>query len=229
MRFIIHELPYERPVAAGKLLYEQDGRPTGAVESWRLTDAVDGYRFLRVDLDAQQAASGQSTLYHLALNPAGKPEQLKYRFWKQGVTVSGVVLWEGNGLFARRQANGVSYEDVVEHREAMPFWFPATSGLALLVQTLPAARETTAILLRPDLTGPENRSALFSTHVSVSRRSEETLMVMGKAISAEVFAICWEDQARTVWLDKEGRPLRMQRSDGFAAVATQLVEHLHHG
>ena len=71
MRFIIHELPYERPLLAGRLRYERDGQPTGAIEFWRLTDAVDGYRFLRVDLDARDAASGRSWLYHATLDAAG--------------------------------------------------------------------------------------------------------------------------------------------------------------
>ncbi len=73
MRFIIHQLPYERPIVAGQLRYERDGAPTGAVEQYRLTAAVDGYRFLRVDLDARTAPSGRSTLYHLTLNPDGQP------------------------------------------------------------------------------------------------------------------------------------------------------------
>ena len=42
MRFIIHELPYERPLRAGRLRYERDGRPTGAVEPGRLSEAADG-------------------------------------------------------------------------------------------------------------------------------------------------------------------------------------------
>ena len=76
MRFIIHELPYERPLLSGRLRYERDGVPSGAVESWRLTAAVDGYRFLRVDVDAREAPSGRSWLYHLTLNPAGLPDRV---------------------------------------------------------------------------------------------------------------------------------------------------------
>jgi hypothetical protein len=223
MRFIIHELPYERPVAAGKLVYEQDGRPTGAVESWRLTDAVDGYGFLRVDLDARQAASGQSTLYHLTLNPAGKPEQLKYRLWKPELAASGMVLWENDGLFIRQQSNHLNYEEV---RKRVPLWFPATSGLALLVQTTLEAREVSAVLLRPDLAVPEATSILLPACVAISRRSQETVMVMGRAILADVFTIAWDGQERALWLDEHGRPLKMQRNDGLTAVAVQLVEYI---
>lgn len=93
MRFIIHEMPYERPLLAGRLRYERDGVPTGAVELWRITNAVDGYRFLRVDLDAREAESGRSSLYHVTLNPAGRPEQLKFRLWGNGPEVSGSLVW----------------------------------------------------------------------------------------------------------------------------------------
>lgn len=229
MRFIIHELPYERPIAAGRLVYQQDGRPTGAVESWRLSDAVDGYRFLRVDLDAQQATSGQSTLYHLTLNAAGKPEQLKYRFWKQGVTASGVVLWEDGSLLVRQQVNNVQHEEVDEQNDAALFWFSATTGLALLVWSIPEVQEATAVLLRPDLTDPAGTSLLLPTHVTVSRQGRETFAVMGLEISAEVLFIAWEDQQRTLWLNEHGWPLKMERDDGLTAVSTQLVEYLNHG
>ena len=92
MRFIIHELPYEKPVAAGRFRYEQNSQATGAVEHWRLTTAVDDYHFVRVDLDARAATSGHTYLYHLVLNPAGRPERLHYRFWTTGVEVTGNIL-----------------------------------------------------------------------------------------------------------------------------------------
>ena len=90
MRFLIHELPYERPLLAGRLRYRRDGAPMGAVESWRLTDAAEGYRFLRVDMDAREAPSGHSHLYHATLDPSGRLEQLKFRFWGQGHEVEGL-------------------------------------------------------------------------------------------------------------------------------------------
>jgi hypothetical protein len=89
MRFIIHEQPYEKVVAAGELRYEQEGVTTGAVEHWRLTTAVDSYQFLRIDLDARSAPSGQSTLYHLVLNENGRPERLRFRQWSGEHKIAG--------------------------------------------------------------------------------------------------------------------------------------------
>lgn len=226
MRFIIHELPYERPIAAGKLVYQQDGRPTGAVESWRLSDAVDGYRFLRVDLDAQQAPSGQSTIYHLTLNPSSQPVQLKYRFWKPGLTASGTVLWENNSLLLEQRANDEAHEETIEPLNEAGFWFSAILGLAFLLWSTGTAQATTAVLLRPELLTEADQPLLSSTCVTISKGKAETINVMNQELAAERFTITWADQQRTIWLDQHKRPLQMQRDDGLTAVATRLVEYL---
>lgn len=226
MRFIIHELPYERPIAAGKLVYQQDGRPTGAVESWRLSDAVDGYRFLRVDLDAQQAPSGQSTLYHLTLNPSGQPVQLKYRFWKPGLAASGMVLWEDKSLLLEQRANDEVHEETIEPLDEAGFWFSTTLGLAFLLWSTGPAQATTAVLLRPELTPDDEQPLLSSTCVTISKGEAETISTMNQELAAERFTIIWADQQRTIWLDPHKRPLQMQRDDGLTAVATRLIEYL---
>jgi hypothetical protein len=121
MRFIIHELPYEKPLLAGQLRYERDGQLTGAVESWRLSDAVDGYQFLRIDLDARQAPSGRSYLYHLTLSSAGVLEQIKYRFWGDGIEAGGTVVNQGDGWLGGRTVDQIGYQD-----EARGQWFRAS-------------------------------------------------------------------------------------------------------
>lgn len=226
MRFIIHELPYERPIAAGKLVYQQDGRPTGAVESWRLSDAVDGYRFLRVDLDAQEAASGQSTLYHLTLNPSGRPVQLKYRFWNRGLTASGVVLWENNSLLLEQRANDEAHEETIEPLDEAGFWFSAAMGLAYLVWSTDMVQERTAVLLRPESAADAGQSLLTSTSVTIGKGEAETVNVLNQEIAAAPTTITWADQQRTIWLDHNKQPLRMQRDDGLTAVTTRLVKYL---
>ena len=143
MRFIIHELPYERPLLAGRLRYERDGRPTGAVESWRLSDAAEGYRFLRVDLDARAAQSGHSWLYHVTLGPDGRPEQVKARFWAAGREVTTTLNVEGDEWLATRQVDGVAFEDLAHGRA---FWFPAAAGLALLRGCVDDTRGVTLLM-----------------------------------------------------------------------------------
>jgi len=219
MRFIIHEQPYERPLLAGRLRYERDGRPTGAVESWRLTNAVDGYRFLRVDLDARDAPSGRSYLFHLTLSPADRPEQLKYRFWGDRLEVSGTVLWDGDALIAARRVNGVAYED--EARGAA-FWFPAGAGLALLRYYAGAGDGVT---LNTDTSDPARALALVETPVTVALSEAETEMINGEPLPIRALSVAWGERRRVVWIDAEGRPLRLWREDGLAAVAERLVRY----
>lgn len=219
MRFIIHEQPYERPLLAGRLRYERDGRPTGAVESWRLTNAVDGYRFLRVDLDARDAPSGRSYLFHLTLGPADQPEQLKYRFWGDGLEVSGMVLWDGDALVATRRVNGEGYED--ETRGAA-FWFPAGAGLALLRYHDGASDGVT---LQTDTSDPAQALALVETPVTVALGEAGMEAISGESLPVRVLSVAWGEQRRVVWIDAEGRPLRLEREDGLAAVAERLVRY----
>ena len=56
MRYLLKEQPYERPLAAGTLVYEREFGMPGVLEHWRLTEALDGYRFFRIDLDERAAA-----------------------------------------------------------------------------------------------------------------------------------------------------------------------------
>lgn len=218
MRFIIHELPYERPLLAGRLRYERDGVPTGAVESWRITNAVDGYRFLRVDLDAREAESGRSSLYHVTLNPAGRPEQLKFRLWGNGPEASGSLVWNQGEIVAARHVDGVAYQDVAGDGA---FWFPAGSGLALLSLSVgePAGVTMSAA------TKPSELMKLVETPVTIELGEATLEDVAGELLPVRPLQVNWEEQGRTVWIDHEGRPLRLLRDDGLTAVAERLVRY----
>jgi hypothetical protein len=219
MRFIIHELPYEQPIVAGTLRYAQDGQPTGALEHYRVTSAVDGYRFIRVDLDARAAPSGRSSLYHLTLNPASCPEQLKYRFWADGLEVSGVVVWEGGQLTAARDVDGVRHED--EAPDAA-FWFPSAMGLTLL-RSWAGAHEVPGVTLEQATADPTRVMGLVATTVSVATLPPLEVEVTGEMIPARGMEARWGDQTRRVWSHPDGWPLKIWRNDGLTAVATQLV------
>jgi hypothetical protein len=216
MRFIIHELPYERPVAAGKLRYERDGVPTGAVESWRLTDAVDGYRFLRVDLDAREAASGRSTLFHLTLNPGGAPEQLKVRAWGRpgDAVVTAALLWEGAGLLMTRTVDGVDFEETAA---GDLFWFPATMGLSLL-RAAPRGDGLRGLTLDANLSDPAAAFALREVAVSLQDGEDST-------IARRRVTLAWPGGERRVWFDADGWPVRMEREEGLAAEAEQFIHY----
>ena len=219
MRFIIHELPYERPLLAGRLRYERDGLPTGAVESWRVTNAVDGYRFLRVDLDAREAESGRSSLFHVTLNPVGRPEQLKFRLWGSGLEASGSVVWEKGEIISARQVDGVAYQDVAKGEA---FWFPAGAGLALLSLCVGEPRGVT---MSATATDPAELMKLVETPVAIALGEAALEDVAEELLVVRPLQVNWKDQGRTVWIDPEGRPLRLRRDDGLTAVAERLVRY----
>lgn len=218
MRFLIRELPYEKLAAAGRLQYEQDGRPTGALESWRLTTAPDGYRFLRLDLDARAAASGQTTLYHLTLNPEGRAERLAFRSWGDGREAQGNVLLEERQvtLAVNRQEGRQEMEITLPASYA--FWFPSTTGLGLLA---PYAEQNDAVLAA----ALDKTLTLYQTEVRFTWGGSETLTITGESRPTRSLTICWRDQERTIWVDEYGRPLKMQRDDGLMALETRYIRH----
>lgn len=217
MRFIIHELPYERPLLAGQLRYERDGQPTGAVESWRLTSAMDGYRFLRVDLDARAAPSGRSSLYHATLNLQGVLEQLKYRFWGDGLEISGTIVHEGDHWLAGRTVNGIGYQD---EAVGTAFWFPSGLGLSLLRNR---NGELSGVTLNSNVDDAAQAFALQEVDFSVRAGLVELLQVNGEAIPTIPYTVDWAGNRRIVWMDDEGRSLRLWRDDGLVATAARLV------
>lgn len=221
MRFVIHEQPYEQPLATGQFRYLQNGEPTGAIESWRLSAAVDGYRFLRVDLDARAAESGRSYLFHMVLNPDNRPEQLKYLVFAQGLSISGAIVWEADDLAGARTVNDTTFEDVVPRGE---FWFPSVMGLSILSDgtvsssapvELPGATLQTA--------WDEVAGAFRLYHTPVWLAKETTVAADGSDLMH--LQVMWSDEKRELWLGSDGYPLRLSRPDGLQAEVMQFLAY----
>ncbi|GIK56647.1 MAG: hypothetical protein BroJett015_23100 [Chloroflexota bacterium] len=212
MRFIVHEQPYEKPIAAGRLRYERDGRATGAVESWRLTQAVEGYEVLRVDLDARPAESEHSYLYHLVRRADKTPERLSYRFWGDDLMIEGTVLLEDTVVTNTRTVNGTTYTDDVELEPGYGFWFPSSVGLGLLA----GFGGGTAVTLE----------SVSSEQLAVSseRVSAFGLQVVAVVVAGErPLTIRWLENERRIWLDEHGWVVKMRRGDGLTAVETRAI------
>lgn len=242
MRFLIREMDYEVRLAAGKLRFEQNGQSTGAVEEWRLNAAVEGYRFLRVDLDAREAQSGQSTLYHLILNPAGQPERLKFRFDGNKTSIVGDVMFLGDQITLTHIENGERTEQdfeldsltkKVDHcSDRSTFWFPSTLGLSLLagIHTSPdcICRRGTITLTQPGRSDVNLNQSLFLIRREVSLQSykQEEVVVGRESIAARPLTISWQDQIRRIWLDESSNlPLRLERQDGLTAIETRYIRN----
>lgn len=218
MRFLIREQDFEQLSAAGTYRYEQNGRPTGVTEAWRVTSVSDGYRFLRVDLDAREASSGNSYLYHVLLNDQGLPERIKYRAFGPQFSARGDLLVEAGGLTAVRQVNEVAFEEVVDQPPIVASWFPSVAGLGLLVTQAQKRDNIKAVSLDPAQTTP-----LSKISMDVACLAEETLAVAGRQLSARPCSIRWPGQQRDIWLDRYGWPVRMVRGDGLTAIETTYM------
>lgn len=223
MRFIVKEQPYEKKIASGLFQYEQDEKLTGAVESWRLTTAVPGYQILRVDLDAREAASGNSTLFHLVQTDDGVFERLTYRFWNDKLNVEGNVLFEENRIIERRTVNKERRQQDLAHPPHAHFWFPSTVGLGLLAN-LGMQTELSAFTLNMDPANLALFLGLKSVTLALTTGPVEPHLIHDKEVIVRPLTVEWENQKRVLWLDDETNwPLKMVRDDGLTAVESQGI------
>ena len=219
MRALIRELPYERPIAAGRYRYERDGRPTGATESWRLTAAQEGYRFLRVDLNAQAATSGDSYLYHLTLDGAGRPDRLSFRYFGATFRAAGNLLFAEDAVTLARTVDGRRLETESAVSPGYAFWFPATAGLALLAKEADDDEPMSAVTL-----DKHEQFALRLVDLRIRRRRPQTLSIMGDELDLQPLIISWAEQQRTIWIDQHSWPLKMERAE-LTAIETRYVRY----
>jgi hypothetical protein len=221
MRFIVKEQPYEKLIAAGQFRYERDGKPTGAIESWRLSTAVSGYQVVRVDLDAREAASEHSYLYHLVRQENGRPERLSYRFWGHELTIEGTLLFEPDAVTGTRSVNGRVFEEDFNLPAGYGFWFPSSVGAAMLGQMSEWQGET-AVTLNGNVSGDE-ALALQQTQPTWQGGEPEQMMIAKKSLAVRPYILRWDGQKRTVWLDAQNWPVKMARDNGLTAMETRYI------
>ncbi len=203
MRFLLKEQPYEKPVASGQLRYFKHEGATGAAESWRYTAAFDNYHFLRVDLDGRKS-SGHTYLYNLLLNPAGQPEQLKYRFYTAGWRIAGQLLFENGEILSVHDLNGERTERFFPDTGA--FWFPSAVGLGLMASHV-GGESVTALTLDSALDA-ENRPHLTPIQVEAAVTQQN-----------ETITIAWNRTWRKLTLGSKGFVQTMTRADGLQAMS----------
>lgn len=221
MRFIIREQEHEEPRSAGLLRYQLDGALTGAVEEWRLTAASGGYHFLRVDLDARDAESGDSYLYHLALDPAGRPIRLKFLFFNSETHIAGDLQIDDHSALLSREVNGRRLEDEQDLHSEWGFWFPSTIALGLLAASASGGERIWAITLER-----ESGFGLRALTAQLDWQSEEEMDVARQSLWVRPCLIRWNGHSRKVWLDEDCWPVKMRRSDGLKAVESRRIRYI---
>lgn len=224
MRFITREQPYETPISAGQLRYEQDGEPTGGVEHWRLTAALEGYQVLHIDRDERFAPSGNSYLYHAFANENGRCERLKFRFWGAGLQVTGNVLIEDDEIVMRREVNGESFDQTLAvSGNDVAFWFPSAVAMAWAVGERTPVRQT-AVLLQANLASDK---PFILEHLLITRTQGDPTVVKiaGKERPVLPTTVSWIDKVETMWVDEHGAVLMIDGGKGRTAVATRYLRY----
>ncbi|KAA3664581.1 MAG: hypothetical protein DWQ04_05025 [Chloroflexi bacterium] len=219
MRFIVREQANEKPIAAGLLRYERDGQPTGAVEKWRLTSPMAGYEVLRVDLDARDAPSGHSFLFHLVRQQNGRFERLGARFWGDGMIVEETLIFEEQRITGTRTIKGKTYS---LDAPISLFWFPSSVGLGLLAGHV---GEYTAVTLNTQSNSYTETFDLQNVTLNTSLGDAKPLTIGSRGFEIRPFTIQWDNQSRTIWLDENNWPLKMERGDGLTAVETRYIRY----
>jgi len=214
---------------AGEYRYELDGQPTGAVEKWRLTDAAERYRFLRVDLDARDAASGHTYLYHALVNADGRVERLQYRFWTQdaglGLQVAGDLILEPDSISATRTVNGKESDEVLDLPKGYRFWFPSVAGLHFAGWR--GNDPKTAVTLNGKV-GDEDTLTVQIVNFEYGPLITDFMEMeaAGKIRRYSPWKLSWGDNWRVIQRDEQnGWPLGMARDDGLTAVARQYIHY----
>lgn len=215
MRFIIREQEYEQLVAAGRLKYR-----SGALESWRFTEAVDGFLVMRVDLDRRDAGAASSILIHLLLDKDGRLERAKLRDFSPEGDVSVDVLVDQDSLsVSEPDSNGIGHYDV-DLQPGSGVILPGLVSMALFIRPTDRVQDRSAIVLDPD-----RRYAPQEQSVEISMLEEESLTVTGQTVAVRPYLIRRDGMSQTIWLDKYGLPVRADDEEGLRALEDRYVRH----
>lgn len=227
MRFIIREMDYEKPLAGGILRFERDGIPNGTLESWRVTRALDGYSFLRIDLDGRESKEGESCLFHLLLNPARQIERMKFRYFGSSSEIQGDVQFEedritlGHVLIDKLNKSTLRRESELSVEPARGFLFPSAVGLGLLASTFKQSGDLEVASL-----DQVRNSYLRQRKVKFEWGEKEELSVSGQVVTAHSCSIIWDDSQAIVWIDEYDWPLKVIFEDGLSAIENARVRYL---
>jgi len=215
MRFIIREQDYERLVAAGRLAYR-----SGVTESYQLTEAVEGFLVLRVDLDWRGSGTDQSLLIHMLLDANRQLTRAKLRALSQDYSTKLDVL-ATDGLFSvnHEGKHGAEYEEL-ERPPGFGLLTPGFVGLGLVLDRSQVSAAVTMVTLD----GNEDLVTSSAT-IEIDELNEELLAVMGQELAVRRYLIRLGHVTYTIWLDNYGLPVRVGDEHGTMAAENRYMRH----
>jgi hypothetical protein len=222
MRYLIREMDYERPVASGNLVYRRDGTPTGMTEAWRFSEALEGYKVLRVDLEMTGSPNSESLLVHGLIKADLSYERIKFRTWGSRVEIEGDLQFEEwmiafsqiltYGLDNRREKK----EEEIPFSQESHFAIPGAAGLGQIAAQF--SRKSVISLLTLNR---EVEYQVMKNMAEIKPAQEVPLMVLGREVPTRPYSISgMEDSPAELWIDRHNWPVRAVMPDGTTAEET---------
>ena len=221
MRCIIREQPYEKLLAAGHFRFQKDGKLTGVSEVWRLTELIDDYRNLRIDVDARNTVGGETNLYHLLINSAGQPERLKTRQFGPGPAISADVHLEPGSVIIYADIDGRRFEHELVPTEGYLFVVPSVTWFGLLVASNRSQLKVPAVGFSQE----DDLRPLESTF-SLKHEGSKTLNASGFDIDVQTYQVDWRGRRCHLSVDQYDCAVEVIYEDGLLAKETRYLRHL---
>ena len=221
MRCIIREQPYEKLLAAGHFRFQKNGKLTGVSEVWRLTEVIDGYRNLRIDVDARDTIGGKTNLYHLVINPDGQLERLKIRKFGSGSAISADVHLEAGSVVICADINGKRFEHELVPTKGYVLVVPSVTCFGFSVASIRSQLEVPAV----GFSQVDDLRPVEST-VYLEQQATKTLNVSGFDIDVQTFQIDWQGQRCYLSADQYDCAVELMYKDGLLAKETKYIRHL---
>jgi hypothetical protein len=220
MRFLIREQEFETPIASGRFQYEKEGQPAGVIESWRLTEVINDYSFLRIDLDKRESDQEQSILFHVVLNPAGKPERVKARLISmESSMLSDISIQEQSALLTG-EINGKRFEDEKKYGSNTIFWFRTVIGYGLLARNSGIDKKPLGLEFN------FRKVSLMNQKIAITEIGTSEVLDKGHGnFVVRPYLISWNNKRKRVWLDDGNWPIKMDFGNNLMATDTQPIRY----
>lgn len=220
MRFIIREQDSERLLAAGLFFTHYNGQNSSVTEEWRITDVLNRYRILRIDIDARESKSEESTLFHMVINRDNRPERLKIRYFSPASQGWADLIMGDKFITLTQEIGHQRWEDEAPYDGKSGFLFPSAAWLGYWIGHQGSKWASRILHL-----SQKDKFELIERPLTVLRQESKPVIIGGQSIPAELFTVTLSDAKQNVWIDKFGLTLKAVIGS-LTAVETRYIRRM---